>query len=645
MKKKVIWMVMSGWMVAALLLTSCAPAVVEEAEKVAPKEKVVVPKQEVVPEVVAPEKETNMVKWTGTKRDGTVVETMIEKPKYGGTMRVFSSEQPVRWDDLIRPQDNWVLGVVQEPLQLFDWTQGRLGTNEFDKSARQGTPPLPGTFQIGLVAESWERPDPDTVVFHIRQGINFALDPASEASRLVGGRQLTAADVAYTAQRNWSIGYFKRGYRYLRDMENVEESVYVSPTDPWAVVLEAKPGLLGTAFRHLPGGRNKIVAREVIEKYGDKGEIVNWEHVVGTGPFTVQDYVIASSLTYVKNPSYWDHDPFFPQNQLPYLDKFDVLMIPDKSTATAALRVGKLATSVDIDGPLQLNKGEAEAFLRRDPELRSFKELTPAGGTVFMRTDTKPFDDVRVRQALALAINNQELKDLYWEGDAEILAYPVDPEHQSVYTPPEEMPDTVRELFEYHPDKARQLLAEAGYPDGFSTEIILLEPMADIFSVIKTYWAKIGVDVELQVKPFPVWNSIAKKKTHTQMLALNGQVGANHARVFSSTVRVGGGQNYSIVNDKWQQITQDRLNRDYFDLANKLWGHLYDPLDEGMTGYLAYQLEQSWYINLPQPYAYTLWWPWLKGFTGETDTAQHIGGLFWIRYAWVDQELKKEMGH
>ncbi len=84
MTKKVIWLVVSGWMVAALLLTSCAPAVVdEEAEKAAPKEKeVVVPKEEVAPkEVVAPKEEANMVKWTKTKLDGTVFETMIEKPR------------------------------------------------------------------------------------------------------------------------------------------------------------------------------------------------------------------------------------------------------------------------------------------------------------------------------------------------------------------------------------------------------------------------------------------------------------------------------------------------------------------------------------------------------------------------------------
>ncbi len=82
MKRKVVWGLVSGWMVAALLLASCAPAVVEEEKKAAPPVQKEVPKEVVVPkEAVVPEKGPEMIKWTGTKMDGTVVEKMIERPK------------------------------------------------------------------------------------------------------------------------------------------------------------------------------------------------------------------------------------------------------------------------------------------------------------------------------------------------------------------------------------------------------------------------------------------------------------------------------------------------------------------------------------------------------------------------------------
>ena len=99
MKKKFVWLMVSGWMVAALLLAACAPAVVEE-EKVVLREEVV-PKEEVVPrEVVVPKGETNLVKWTGKKLDGTVVEKMLEKPRYGGIHVTVGKVQPTAFDDI-----------------------------------------------------------------------------------------------------------------------------------------------------------------------------------------------------------------------------------------------------------------------------------------------------------------------------------------------------------------------------------------------------------------------------------------------------------------------------------------------------------------------------------------------------------------
>src|SRR3990172_6813171 len=96
MGKRVVWLILSGGMVLTLLLNPCAPAVVEE-EKVVPKE-VVTPREEVVPkEIVVPKEETNLVKWTGTKADGTVVEKMIEKPRYGGGLTAWDPGPPPLW--------------------------------------------------------------------------------------------------------------------------------------------------------------------------------------------------------------------------------------------------------------------------------------------------------------------------------------------------------------------------------------------------------------------------------------------------------------------------------------------------------------------------------------------------------------------
>jgi ABC-type transport system substrate-binding protein len=68
---------------------------------------------------------------------------------------------------------------------------------------------------------------------------------------------------------------------------------------------------------------------DAIKLYGD---VSDWRHQIGTGPFILQDFVSSSSATMVRNPNYWDKDPLFPENQLPYLDGVKQLVIADAST-------------------------------------------------------------------------------------------------------------------------------------------------------------------------------------------------------------------------------------------------------------------------------------------------------------------------
>ena len=172
MRRKIVWMVVSGWMVAALLLTSCASAVVEEEpEKVAPKQEV--PKEKVALEAVVPEKEANMVKWTGTKRDGTVVEKMIEKPRYGGTLTLMSkSELPTgpAFDSVIRFGGNWHVRLASESLLQTDRLRWPAGTGEC--SGLYSIYPEP-SLRAPALAEGIEFVASDTLVYHIRMGISW----------------------------------------------------------------------------------------------------------------------------------------------------------------------------------------------------------------------------------------------------------------------------------------------------------------------------------------------------------------------------------------------------------------------------------------------------------------------------------------
>jgi len=91
------------------------------------------------------------------------------------------------------------------------------------------------------------------------------------------------------------------------------------------------------------GGDLLLENPEAVKMWGD---VNDWHHAIGTGPFILKDFVSGSAATLVSNPNYWGYDERYPQNKLPYIDTLKVLIIPDQATALAALRTGK----VDVIG-------------------------------------------------------------------------------------------------------------------------------------------------------------------------------------------------------------------------------------------------------------------------------------------------------
>jgi len=627
MKRKVAWLVVTGGMVAVLLLASCAPAAVEE-EKVAPpveKKEVVVPPKE----VVVTKEEANLVKWTGKKLDGTVVEKMLEKPRYGGVDITYRDSQPAVFDDaLLHHPGAWAIDPTNEELITKDWTRGPGGTDEW--SAQINNLANPFTNAAGTLAESWELPDPQTVVFHIRQGVRWQNKPP------LNGRELTADDVVFSIRREWTIGYHSKTVPFLADMKNPANSIYVSPTDKWAVVIKSTPEMAWVVAER-PDFQN-IIPRDVVEKYGNMND---WRNVVGTGPFILQDYVGASSLTYVRNPDYWQHDPFFPENQLPYLDSLKVLIIPDWSTRMAALRTGQ------IDNLYGLTTEDAESLIKTNPKLEWLQYiLGRSEQTIHMRNDTKPFDDIRVRRALTMAINRRELTDAYYGGKAVLFNWPTPPiaDFRDLYIPLEELPESVRELYEYQPDKARQLLTEAGYPQGFKTEIVVWKPEdIELLQIIKEYWAKIGVDLKIDVKDPGGFAFIESRKTHTQMIMYYlAQAATQAGQSGYLNAERPGSYNKSFITDPW-------VMEQYNAVAKAITTAITAGTDPKLARQLnnretiIYRSEQAWFIPLPEPYYYVFWQPWLKGYYGALYTGFH-NTLGYADYAWIDQDLKKAMG-
>ena len=323
MRQKVTWVVISCLIVAALVLGSCAPA---EAPAPTPTP-TPTPKPTPTPTpkptpTPTPSSEAETFKVTLTKVDGTKVEKTLEKAKYGGTF-VGAWDRPVLGFGENHPS-SWVTAAgTNDELLIGDWTKGGAGTGEAGFLIR-GT--LFPHLSVGRLAESWELVGDDTVIYHIRKGVYWQDKPP------VNGRQLDANDVAFTIERVYELPT----KAHNRGTGAFFKSA--TATDKWTVVVKSTEGQIGLIFKstcdYLP-----IIAPEVVEKHGD---MEDWRNVVGTGPFILTDYVPGSSIVLERNPNYWMKDPFQPENQLPYLDAVNWLLIPDTSTRMAAMRTAKV---------------------------------------------------------------------------------------------------------------------------------------------------------------------------------------------------------------------------------------------------------------------------------------------------------------
>jgi peptide/nickel transport system substrate-binding protein len=275
------------------------------------------------------------------------------------------------------------------------------------------------------------------------------------------------------------------------------------------------------------------------------------------------------------------------------------------------------------------------------PQLEYTRYLV-SGSPISMRMDNPdlPWHDKRVRHALTLAIDNQALVDELYGGHGELLAHPIlpYPEFKDMYTPLEEQSETVQELFSYNPDKAKQLMTDAGYPNGFTCQALCTATGVDNLAVVKDYWAKIGVDLQIDVRDATVFTGIYSRGKQEEMIYGTPGSGANQPSKFSNYYGVGT-LNYTRIDDA-------RCN-EVMETVDKLGWEFYTDRAQFcsiMKDIYPYILEQCWQIPMPGYYTYTVWWPWIKDYNG-TGGLGYLNTYNYLKYIWIDQDLKKEMGY
>jgi peptide/nickel transport system substrate-binding protein len=552
-----------------------------------------------------------------------------DKPKYGGTLNLFQAGDVLGFDEGFQAAFFVTTNHLthDEPL-TGDWSKGPAGTNEYSWFSNAN---YSWASKAGSVAESYELPSVGRIVLHIRHGIHFGLNPDSAASKLVNGRELTGDDVAYTINRMLTL----QGSYWKTAAPTFSASAKVSQPDKWTVEVNCDPADAYNYAAYLVDWCS-IQAKEVVDKYGD---LRDWRNSVGSGPFFLTDFVSNSSISYVKNPNYWRQDPVGPGkgNQLPYVDKIKVLIIPDASTRESAMRTGKL----DIYGGNTWD--DANNIRKTVKNLNEVSYVIQNPSQLFMRTDKQdlPYKDIRVRQALMYATDYDSIIKDFMAGHAYAQSFPITPmpDFKSVYVPLDQCSPAVQDLYKYNPDKAKKSLSDAGYPNGFKCSVMYNNTgtaAVDYLSIVKGMWAKVGVDLTLVPVENAAFNTRWNARNYDDML-FGLMASAGTYRRGTNFAGAGGGWNLSYITDPKAAEARDKMLT-LFNSGDDA------GCDAVMREFTKYLLEQAWVIPNPVQEYVTFWQPWVKNYHGESSPGIINEGQQNM-YIWVDQDLKTQLGY
>ncbi len=315
------------------------------------------------------------------------------------------------------------------------------------------------------LATEWEMsPDGKTWTFTIRDGVVFS-----------DGTPMSSEDVMYSfdRMRDPDIGAPTASvYTYIKSVEAPDATHVVFNLS------SAQPEFVkDTADYHAA-----IISKSV------KNPAKEW---LGTGPFMIQKYSAEDRMTMVKNPKYWGTDA--DGTQLPYLDGLTFVFSPDEGSQVSALQGGQSQFVAGVTA-------ELAAQIEADPNLKLLNTPSNFHLLIHMRSDKgHPANDVKLRQALKAGTDVQGLIDIVRPGFGTVgNITPVGAVYGDYY---------LDQAPAYDPEKAKQLLSEAGYADGYDMTLYAMQ-YGDV-NAFATAWkdqmAKIGVTVDIQSVPADVY--------------------------------------------------------------------------------------------------------------------------------------------
>ena len=544
---------------------------------------------------------------------------MVEAPRYGGTITYARANLGEHTDVFYIGgfAHHWISEVI-EKLVIGDWAIDR---NQYDWR----TFDMPFSVMRGALAESWETPDATTIIAHIRQGVHWH-DKAP-----MNGRELTASDVEFNYHRLYGLGSgFTEAGSFNAGIEKIVESV--TATDASTVVFKLTNPDINALQKIFDWWTSVIYPPEVIQQHG---HIKDWQNLVGTGPMELTDVVEGASLKWTRVPDYWGFDEKFPDNRLPYVDEINALYMSDPAARLAALRSGKVDMLGTVGDSQVRSIDQMKSLDQTNPEINTWGyQFRSEHAFAPNNISTPPFNDIRVRRAMQMALDLETISETYFSGLADPTPQGfLNNAKQGIGTPFEEWPEEIKPYYRYDPEGAKQLLAEAGYPDGFKTRLDYLNRFdLNYVELAANYWREIGVEVEIQ----PIDGT-----EHTVFLHENksdGLVAWTSGLTYDAI-----GQSRSFTTESiWNPVAHDDSEYDaLWNAANA--ASTIEEQNRLLKAANMRIVEQHWIITGPIGSQFNVAQPWIKGYDGEIRIGEGNFSTLLTR-VWVDQDLKREMG-
>jgi len=306
------------------------------------------------------------------------------------------------------------------------------------------------------LAESWEMSEDGLeYTFNLKQGVQWHRDFG----------EVTAEDVKFSLMRHKDEAV---GSNFVNEASLIKDVEVVDTHTAKVLMSEPYPGFLVEFAAYRPGF---IVNQKAIDEAGDRYN----EQPIGSGPFVFDQWSPGQQVDLVVNEAYdGETGPF---------TGITYVVIPEESTLEIALETGDVDIAY-ILGP------EIQARVSENENLNTTSTIAPRTFYLQLNSEREPFNDVRVRQALWYAIDRQTLVDAVMLGFGEVTDTLLNPH---VFGRLEER------AYEYDPEKAKSLLAEAGYPDGFEASFLIYPPygLPDVAAATQQMLKEVGVEITI----------------------------------------------------------------------------------------------------------------------------------------------------